>query len=40
MHAPGLPLAEQVGHLWWFLTDLYPRTGGQEVLRTPDFVKR
>jgi Derlin-2/3 len=29
-----------VGHLWWFLTELYPAQGGQNFLATPDLLKQ
>jgi Derlin-2/3 len=29
-----------VGHLWWFLTELYPAQGGRNFLTTPDFLKQ
>jgi Derlin-2/3 len=28
------------GHLWWFLTDLYPRSSGRQLVRTPAALKR
>jgi Derlin-2/3 len=28
-----------VGHLWWFLTELYPAQGGQAFLATPEWLK-
>jgi Derlin-2/3 len=29
-----------VGHLWWFLTELYPAQGGRNFLETPEFLKQ
>jgi len=28
-----------VGHLWWFLTELYPAQGGTNLLATPEWLK-
>eukprot|EP00879_Flechtneria_rotunda_P004779 GHRR01005049.1.p1 GENE.GHRR01005049.1~~GHRR01005049.1.p1 ORF type:complete len:256 (+),score=40.62 GHRR01005049.1:449-1216(+) len=29
-----------VGHLFWFLTELYPAQGGRNLLQTPDWLKQ
>jgi Derlin-2/3 len=29
-----------VGHLWWYLTDLYPRQSGRHLLATPRWVQQ
>lgn len=29
-----------VGHLWWFLTELYPAQGGRNFLETPEWLKQ
>lgn len=33
-------IAILVGHLYWFLKEVYPRTSGRRVLDTPAFLKR
>lgn len=39
----GSPVADlfgiAAGHLWYFFTDLYPRSSGRELLKTPGFLK-
>ena len=39
----GSPVADlfgiAAGHLWYFFTDLYPRSSGRELLRTPRLLK-
>lgn len=29
-----------VGHLWWFLTELYPAQGGRNLLATPEWLQQ